>query len=166
MTSEALKYHKNFIKFINLKVYFVFPIFPAIEPIQEFNSIIICNSILRAFKLPLPQYLKVLTHSLQNHSHYDIITCYSDSLLKLLESVISKLSIQIIWTSDSFSVFTIFKKDKSYKRYLLVKKSIHISDQRNHFLSKCSDSLPYVTGINFLWKSVDRRLVIIDLRQQ
>ena len=63
----------------------------------------------------------------------NIITCKSDSLLKLFESVISKLSIQIIWTSDSFSVFIIFKTDKSYKRYLLVKKIYaYISDQRNH----------------------------------
>ena len=54
------------------------------------------------------------------------VTTYSDSLLKLLESVISKLSIQIIWKSDPFSVFIIFKKDKSYKRYLLAKKLIHI----------------------------------------
>ena len=125
-----------------LKVYFVFPIFPAIEPIQEFNSIIICYSILRAFKLPLPQYLKVLTHSLKNHSHYDISTCESASLLKLLESVISKLSIQIIWTSDSFFSFHHFQERQILQKVSSCEKSMHISDQRNHFLSKCSDSLP------------------------
>ena len=45
----------------------------------------------------------------------DIIICNSDSLLKLLGAVISKLSIQIIWTSDFVSFFIILKKDKSYK---------------------------------------------------
>ena len=50
----------------------------------------------------------------------DIITCNSDPLPKLLEAVISKLSIQIIWTSDFFIIFfIILKKDKSYKMYLL-----------------------------------------------
>ena len=60
--------------------------------------------------------------------HYDAIICYidistckSDSLLKLLESVISKLSFQIIWTSDFFSFFIVFKTDKSYKSHLLAK---------------------------------------------
>ena len=54
--------------------------------------------------------------------YIDIITCNSDSLLNILESVISKLSFKIIWTSDCFSFFIIFKKDKSYKMHLLAKK--------------------------------------------
>ena len=43
------------------------------------------------------------------------MTCYSDSLLKMRVSVISKLSIKIILKTDSFSGFIIFQKYKSYK---------------------------------------------------
>ena len=104
---------------------------------------------LGAFKLPTcAQCLKVLNLSSQNHFsdfYFDTIICdkdtciipfYSDSLLKLLEAVISKLSIQIIRTSDSISVLIIFKKDKSYKRYLLAQKNFI---KETTCLSKCPD---------------------------
>ena len=49
----------------------------------------------------------------------DIITCNSDSLLKLLESVISKFLNHL--DKSFYSFFIIFKTDKSYKMYLLAK---------------------------------------------
>ena len=52
----------------------------------------------------------------------DIITYNSDSLLKLLGAVISKLSNQIFWTSDFFIIFHHFKERQILQNvYLLAK---------------------------------------------
>ena len=56
-----------------------------------------------------------------NICYIDIITCNSDLLLKLLESVISKLFFKSFGEVIFFSFFNLLKKDKSYKMYLLAK---------------------------------------------
>ena len=85
----------------------------------------------------LPFHYKITKMSDFNYDriycYSDIFTCYSVSLLKLLESVISKLSIQIIWTSIFF-IFHHFQERQILKTVSSSYKMMHISDQRNHWL--------------------------------
>ena len=60
-----------------------------------------------------------------------LITYYSDLLLKLLESVISKLFILIIWACQLFQ-FSSFKKEKKIQKVFSGEKNVDMSDQRNH----------------------------------
>ena len=137
-------------KLINFTVnFYVFPIFSCycayfFLKLQEFNFII--NIFWYIARIQITYALSALKfwpilHKITKESdfHYDtiifyidIITCYSDLLLKLLESVISKLSIQIIWTSDSFVSFHHFQKTNLTKTIFLWK-FMHISDKRNQF---------------------------------